>query len=207
MAKKKRPTVIDPITHEETTLTPELIKQAASLFRSGITETALAGLIGIRPAVLREWLVRGGTFNQGLHGLLFRECYKSLSSVEIEHLNNIRIHALGAKAEYAYDEIIHPDGRVEKKIARNPDGDPIIAKHEIKPNPTWSSWILSKRFRTQYGGVEEPTRTFIDEVSHAAAFNEPEGGPVDEKLVNEEQKLKMMELYIRERKALGSNKS
>lgn len=209
MAKKRKATVINPITDQEISLTPELIKQAASLFRSGMTETTLAGLLGVRPVLFREWLVRGGVYNTGLHGQLFRECFKNLSSVELEHLNNIRVHALGQKAEFAYDEVIHPDGRIEKKIARDKEGNPIIIRAEIKPNPQWSSWILSKRFKTTYG-IDEQHKTFIDEVNDNAALNNNDSdgnAPIDVTTISEQDHIEMMELYINEKKAIGLKNS
>lgn len=204
MAKKSKtiiagnPTVINPMTDKPITLTPEIIKKASELFRSGITDNSVANILGVNPKLFREWLIRGGAYGNGLHGELFVQCAKAVGYVEFEMLMNIRKHAMGSPAEHAYSEITHPDGRVEKKVMLDAEGKPVVLKPEVPPNPQWAAWILEKRFKKTFGRQAEINiNSIIDENPFDAALNNKNDEEQDVSVLSTEEEIKVLQMAIR----------
>lgn len=201
MPKKKHLPYYNSNYKKESLLTKDLINQIAKLYRSGLKDSTVANIVGISPITLREWLLKGaaGSANELLVEL-FEKCASAVGILELEFVNEIRKYALGSPAEYAYDEIKHSDGTITKVISKNSDGDPIIIKSEIKPNPQWAAWILERRFRETWG-VREPIVEVAytpDGVANDAGFNKNNGEVVNVPApvhMSSEEKLYMVEKY------------
>ena len=129
-----------------------MVEEIIKYYRIGMKDPTIANIVGISPATLREWIVKGayGSENE-LHNKLSKGTGKAVGLLEVEFTAEIRKAALGSPPEYAYDEVRFPDGRVERKISLDGEGKPIVLKAEVKPSPQWSAWFLERRFKDTWG--------------------------------------------------------
>ena len=148
---KKLPKTINPETNQETTLTVELIAKLEDYVSWGSTLSAAAGMAGIIPDILTEWLKKGQAFNTGLHGELYRRLAKAAATSELEFFNTIKKAAVGAPAEFAYNEEILPDGTKKRTIALDGEGKPIVLKKEVFPDYRAAQWHLERRNPKAFG--------------------------------------------------------
>ena len=196
--KSKRVTVINPVTNNPISLTPEIVKKAEQFFRAGMTDNSVANILGVNPMLFREWLIKGGAFGTGLHGELYVACARSIGTVEFEMIANIRKAALGSPAEYAYNI----DAKGNKTIALDGEGRPIITKAEVPPMPQWSAWILEKRFRKTFGKVAEINiNSVIEDNPFDAALNKDVHNNETAEVLSAEDEIKVLEMAIRRKKS------
>lgn len=175
-------------------LTPELIENIAKFYRAGLSDVSVSNMVGISPEQIREWILRGAIgAGSDLNRQLFDKCRLAVGVLELEFINEIRRHALGSPAEYAYN--IGADG--SKTIALNDDGMPIVIRSEVKPNPVWASWILERRFKMIWSGSKDQhhsiTYTPDDPMKDATlqgSNDETIGIPIP---MTKEEKLQMVE--------------
>lgn len=200
------PTMINPDTGNNIQLTIEVIEQAERLYRIGIQDNAIANYLGINPKLMKEWLIKGASYDRGIHGEFFRRCAKAVTGNQLEYVGELRKHAFGTPAEYEYDFVKDKDGKVQKdehgrplkEIARDDEGKPIIKKSEVKGNAVWISWLLERRHRKQFGKQEEIDiySCAVDEGKFDAVLNsdaQKEGNQeIDVGILNEGEQLKVL---------------
>lgn len=211
MAKKTNlPKVISEQTGMETFLSEKLIAQIETLFQFGLPESAIANTVGIRPALLKEWLLKGHLAKSGLHHELYKRCAVAYGRGEFEFFSSLRKHALGSPAKYLMQPVKNANGEVQmldgKPImepARDNEGKAILEQKEITSNPTWASWILEKRYKGNYSKDESNHQTaMIDDVNNNDAGLNEQGvensvGNVEKQTVDDEEAIKVLETTLR----------
>lgn len=165
--KRGLQTEVNQITLETTTLTISLIEQLEGYIAYGLSLPAAAGLAKISYDTLREWLNKGKAFNIGIHGELFTRLAKAAATSETEFFDSIKKSAVGRPAEYAYNEERLPDGTVNRTIALDGDGRPIVLKREILPDYRAAQWHLERR-NPKVFGRDTTVNVFFNENPDAA---------------------------------------
>jgi len=124
-------------------LTPEVINQAEQLYRMGLRDRTVAGFIGVHPETFVEWLKRGRNSGAGLYGELFHRCMRAVTGNEIQFVQKLLEHSLGAPKKLAYKK--NPDGTDSHEVLRDAEGNPIVLQEEIKSNSNDLKWFLERR--------------------------------------------------------------
>lgn len=156
-------------------LSEEMCELIIKYYRLGLKDSTIANLVGVSPLTIKDWIIRGAYEGEAedLHRKLSKGARQAVGQLEVEFAAEIRKAALGSPAEFACDEIIYPDGRIEKKIKLDGEGNPIVLKEERKPNVQWSAWFLERRFRDTWGQKETLVKIEFtpDDIKNNAANN------------------------------------
>lgn len=179
-------------------ITDPIVRDIIKYYRLGMKDSAIANLVGINPLTLREWLLKGAMGSEtALHNELFQGAGKAVGLLEVEFVAEIRKAALGAPAEYAYDEVYKPDGSIERTLRLDSENKPIVIREAQAANPTWSAWFLERRFRDTWGHKESNVKVDYtpDNIAKDSLLQNPEqektaGIPV---FMTQKEKLDMVE--------------
>lgn len=211
---------INPDTGMNITLTPEIISQMERLYRVGMQDNPIANMLGINPKLMREWLIRGATYNNGLHGELFRRCAAAVAGCELELFVDLRKHAMGTPAVYLESPVkdmlgnvqFDKQGKVIMEVVRDADGKPIVKTAEVKGNPMWITWILERRFHKTFGKQMEvgftnatPDNAFIDAMLNPDSPQKDANEPIDINNMNDAEDIKILEAALKAKKLRAAN--
>lgn len=134
-------------------LTPELIDQICAPLVIGTPIDTAAALRGISYDTLRSWVLKGNMDPDSVYGVLLKRIAQTIAEWEARDLSIIERHAQGAAAEYEREPVIDdkgkmvlgPDKQPLTKIARDPDGRPIVKRPAVKSDVRAAMWRLERR--------------------------------------------------------------
>ena len=194
----------------DTLITPDLIERVEKLYHAGVQDVAIANSIGINILTFRGWLIKGMSFNRGIHGELFRRCAKAVGNSEIQFFLELRKHGFGSEAEFFTEPATEPardnegrillkengepymvtikdeEGKIVMRIARDKDGAALVKRQAIRGNPIWLSWIMERRFKKNW--ARQDKFDLSENLPDQGIFDAPlpkTGSSDDEKTVND----------------------
>lgn len=162
---------------------PEITQKIAQFLRIGSYVEIAAAVNGIGYGTLRQWVIKGREAPESQYGAFRMAVEKAIAEAQIRDLAVIDQHTNGRDAQYAMEPALDPDGnpvmepvvdkngkvqldgngnsimRPTMKVARDPEGKPVVIRSEIKSDWRAGAWKLERRFWKMWGRseIEQPS--------------------------------------------------